>query len=288
MCQVCNNKAPFIDQVPYSHKYRYLVCGSCTAGILQPQPSEPELKKLYAKNSYFVKLSQPVKASWWKPFFDFRIFPLPDQFVSQQLSPRSILDVGCGNGEFLDNLSKLGWKTYGSDISQVAKANTEMKIGKNRVFRGEFSSQKIAKKFDVITFWHVLEHLASPIKYLKAAYRNLNKGGMVMGEVPSFDSRVLKIFRQNYSWMMVPEHRIYLSTSSLRNILKQSGFSNIVIKSPPRGLLNFSLSYSKTLEKSPYRLILFALSIPFSVALGLFFSKLGQGEVLRFSAEKDV
>lgn len=289
-CLLCSERLDKSNKFSVDKKYEYLTCSRCSVGNLSPQPSEKELNKLYSSKKYYEYLSKDVSSDLRRKIFSLKTFKDPSEWIIDALNSGKVLDVGCGNGEFLEALKKNGWKAYGSDYSDLAKETTEKKIGIRRVKKGVFSRQRFSDKYDLVSFWHVLEHLEDPGSYLRKAHSILRKGGLVAGEVPNFDSLWLRIFKKNYSWVMVPEHRVYFSANSMEYLLKESGFHNIKVFSVRRSLLNMSYSVRNwsmsRFKKEIIATVLFVLSIPFSVIITSALSVVKKGEVLRFIARK--
>jgi 2-polyprenyl-3-methyl-5-hydroxy-6-metoxy-1,4-benzoquinol methylase len=290
-CPVCMTKVLEESQkLSASLKYSYRKCKSCGLGILCPFPSKDEVGSAYDSEEYFESLSKPVDNALYQWLLTRRIHLTPSEWMIRSFVKGKILDVGCGNGEFLNNLKRSGWSVYGNDISNIAKRNTESKIGTGRVKIGVFPRLNYSSKFDYVSFWHVLEHLRDPSLYAIKAYRVLNDGGMVVGEVPNFDSVWLKLFKNYYCWIIVPEHLLYFSKESLVTLLKKAGFHSVEVFTPAKGLLNLSFSLKKFLmEKRVSGFFVkpfFVLSFPVSIVLTLIFSLFQKGEVLRFSARK--
>ncbi len=255
-----------------------------------PLPSKDELKKIYESKKYFKALSLPQRNPLLQWVSTRRIYKTPAEWVKERFQPSTILDVGCGNGEFLDELSGEGYDVYGTDISKIAAQRTSEKIGKDKVVSGDFLRYNSKSRFKIISFWHLLEHIENPDDYLKKSGSLLMPGGFLLGEMPNLESPLLNIFGPSYAWIIIPEHLIYFSRKSLKILLRRVGFTSIEIYSPPRGLLNFSFSLEKSLQKTKLSAFLrkpiFILSIPFSIVLGYLFSLAARGEVLRFMARK--
>jgi 2-polyprenyl-3-methyl-5-hydroxy-6-metoxy-1,4-benzoquinol methylase len=93
---------------------------------------------------------------------------------------KTILDVGCGYGYFLEYASKKGWKSSGVEIVKEAAESTKDKIGTENVFTGKLKEAKFcSNSFDAITLWDVLAIVDDPYDELKECYRLLKKGGKI-------------------------------------------------------------------------------------------------------------
>lgn len=291
-CPFCLEKRYFENKINLSKDRKYLICLSCGGGILSPKPHGLSLIGIYKKKKYFENLSRPVNNKFLQWVLTRRIFETPPEWVLKNFPKKgSILDIGCGNGEFLESLKVAGWDVWGSDISAQAVKRTRNRLGENsRIKLGSFSSQNFNEKFYLISFWHVLEHIYNPANYFSKARNLLEDGGHIVGEMPNFDSWVLRFFGKRYSWFMVPDHLIYFSNKGLRVLLTKTGFRKIRIYSPSRALLNFSFSFNILLESvhipKLLRIVFFAVSIPMSIIIVFLESSVGSGEVLRFQAAK--
>lgn len=279
-CLVCNHVIFSSNKISVGRKYFYLRCNFCTSGLIQPLPNQSQLKKYYHTQDYYMGLSKKVRNLCLQKIFSVQLYKTYGDWVNSHFNKKGVvLDVGPGNGEFLAELKNVGWDVWGSDFSMMAAKNTSQKIGDNRIKVGQFYRQNWTKSFDLITFWHVLEHTREPQKYMRKSYKILKNGGRIFGEVPNFDSPWLWLFKDRYAWIMVPVHVIYFSPQSVRYLLEKAGYKNIEVHTPPRALLNFALS----VNKNP---IISGLLSPLSVIFGLLLSLLGKGEVVRFTASK--
>lgn len=291
-CPVC--KQVLINNSSFERKagngYLYKICAFCGYASLYPKPTKNTLNNIYQKDDYFSNLSVPISNKLIQFILTRRIFQIPSEWLNKKFKKGVILDVGCGNGEFLLDLKKSGWDVWGNDISRVAVKNVGAIVGEDKVKEGEFTKINFRKKFDVVSFWHVLEHIEDPVTYLNHGFKLLKEKGVIVGECPNFDSLTFKIFSKYYSWIMVPEHIGYFNNESIVRIFKKSGFKKIEVYYPSRSLLNLSFSMDKYLQNKIKALFLrktiFFFSSPLSILFIILLSFFGRGEVIRFVAKK--
>lgn len=133
------------------------------------------------------------------------------------------LDIGCGNGHYMMFLKELGWDAAGFDVTDnlaepVRKAGIPIFTGSIDVLQDREGS------FDLITMWHVLEHLHNPAEDLRRVRRLLAGGGTLLIEVPNSDSVTAKLFRADWFQWDLPRHLSHFTPISLRRMLEEAGF----------------------------------------------------------------
>jgi len=136
----------------------------------------------------------------------------------------NLLDVGSGTGVFLHEMKKKGHKVYGLDLDQrYSNFLAEKKI---KVFVKELKKIKIKKKFDIITFNKVLEHVKNPVEQLKSSKKFLKKNGLIYIEVPD----VMAKNKGKFSGEFCLDHLQIFSINSLDQMVRNAGFNTIKIK----------------------------------------------------------
>ncbi|HTI70735.1 MAG TPA: methyltransferase domain-containing protein [Candidatus Limnocylindria bacterium] len=136
----------------------------------------------------------------------------------REFCPRGrILDIGCGTGGFLHQLSQAhpgDYEVVGSDIAGPALDHAEG-LG-IPILRGDLAVTLPGQPlFDAVTFWAVLEHLPDPAALLTIASRALKPGGICIALVPNVDSLAIRCLGVKYRYIL-PQHLNYFSGATLR------------------------------------------------------------------------
>jgi 2-polyprenyl-3-methyl-5-hydroxy-6-metoxy-1,4-benzoquinol methylase len=137
-----------------------------------------------------------------------------------------LLDIGFGNGAFLDAAQAIGWDVTGIDIDSKVVSNA-LKRGLN-VYKGDLEVLAgESNAFDFITLSHVIEHVYKPIPVLEACYRLLKPGGKLWLETPNINSLGRMRFRNNWRGLETPRHLAIFNRRSLYTALNQIGFTDV-------------------------------------------------------------
>ena len=149
---------------------------------------------------------------------------------------KRLLDLGCGNGEFLLSARSAGWDIMGVDFDPKAVA-TACSQGLDIRMGGVESLDPSIEQFDVITLAHVIEHVHSPVEVLQACYNLLKPGGYLWIETPNIASEGYKLFGMNWRGLEPPRHIVLFTLESMRNTLNKVGFTELKVQ-PYRPLCN--------------------------------------------------
>jgi len=129
-----------------------------------------------------------------------------------------ILDIGCAWGFFLDRCKQRGWEVYGVELSHVEADYARRRFG-IEVFNGALGDARFPDRhFDVVTLWHVFEHMHDPLATLAEIRRILKPGGVVVIAVPT------PISAPDYVFDSVPLHLFYFDEHTLGRALHRAGF----------------------------------------------------------------
>lgn len=144
--------------------------------------------------------------------------------IPQMRPGRRALDVGCGNGAHLLLLRRLGWEVAGFDLADHTVA--EVRAAGIRVHTGSLDELAASEGgFDVISMWHVLEHLEHPRQTLRKLRRLLAPEGVLMIEVPCCESPAAKCFGRHWIGYDLPRHLSHFTVTTARRLLEEAGWT---------------------------------------------------------------
>jgi 2-polyprenyl-3-methyl-5-hydroxy-6-metoxy-1,4-benzoquinol methylase len=187
--------------------------------ITHPQPSLENLGKYYESEDYISHTDN--KRSLFEKLYHFiKSIALKNKLnLINSLQPQKgrILDIGAGTGEFLSVAKNNGWQTIGVEPSDKAKA-----IAKNKgVSFAEDISELENHSFDVISMWHVLEHVPDLDKQIKELKRLLKPTGTLIIAVPNFKSFDAKHYGKFWAAFDVPIHFWHFSKTAIKLLFEK-------------------------------------------------------------------
>jgi SAM-dependent methyltransferase len=142
-----------------------------------------------------------------------------------------ILDVGCGLGFFLRALDPARWDRYGVEPMPLPHGYAANAVGSDRIAQAPLAASALPpERFDVVTFWDSLEHLADPRAELLEARRVLRPGGLVLIALPNFGSYQARHFGEDWYHLSLPHHLYHFTRPTLTRLLDSCGFGVRVLE----------------------------------------------------------
>ncbi|MFZ2025111.1 MAG: class I SAM-dependent methyltransferase [Microgenomates group bacterium] len=136
---------------------------------------------------------------------------------------KTLLDIGCGSGIFLNEAITNKLQVSGIDIS--SKMVNYLKSKYNfPVYLGDIVSTKISYLNDIVSLNQVIEHFSKPRTLIKRCYKLLNKNGLIYIATPNVGSLVSKIRKEKFDYVIPPEHLSYFNKTTLNTLLTSEGF----------------------------------------------------------------
>lgn len=270
-CFLCGNQGKPIYQDAQDYffgtqgKWSMAYCIDCTLYWLAPQPSPEELARAY-QNYYTHRPTSQKKTKGIKKLKkQFRLALLNalcgysikgvNQRISTALSympilknyalksfgwlegphnTKKLLDYGCGNGSFLNQMRELGWEVSGIEFDKKSAeaARNHFRIP---VFL-ENSKEALLppNSYDAVTMNHVVEHLRDPLKVLQYCHDILSEGGQLVITTPNAKSLGHHIYKRSWRGLEFPRHLFVFTPKSMRLLIEKAGFKVLATKTLSR------------------------------------------------------
>lgn len=205
--------------------------------MLVTSPIPADLEKYYDSEDYQSHHNQK------KTFLNFiyntvkkRSFRKKESLFQSGNCRKSILDIGAGTGEFLLYCKDLDHIVTGTEPSASARKVAEQ----NGIHLHESIDEVINQKFDVITMWHVLEHIPNLFECLFQLKSMLKEDGKLIIAVPNFKSYDANYYKEFWAVYDVPRHLWHFSQKSIKNLF--SSVKMNVVKTHPMKYDSFYVS----------------------------------------------
>lgn len=199
-------------ELVYNTEYDWYKTTPVPTDLNRYYQSEDYISHTDSKRSLFEKIYQSVKQ-----------FTLnqKERLITSYISGKgNLLDIGAGTGDFLAFASSKNWQVTGIEPSVKAK---ELAIKKG-VYFAETIQDLPTNSFDVITMWHVLEHVEELEFQVRELQRISKPGGYVFIAVPNYKSYDAKFYKEYWAAYDVPRHLWHFSKKSINKLFSENGF----------------------------------------------------------------
>ena len=187
--------------------------------ITSPQPSSENLGRYYESNDY-ISHTDSKRSIFEKAYHFVKGIALKNKLNlinNCSSSKGNLLDIGAGTGDFLLTAKQNGWNTIGVEPSEKAKG---IAIGKGIKFSNS-TNELESNSFDVITMWHVLEHVPNLDLQIKELKRLIKPNGTIIIAVPNFKSYDAKYYGKFWAAFDVPIHFWHFSKTAIKLLFEK-------------------------------------------------------------------
>ena len=233
-CPVCENKDTKLylktkDYFLTKEDFNLVQCTTCSFIYTNPVPEINSLFEYYDSPEY--SSHKLKKANLFNFIYrEARKQNLRNKYkiVTNYTAKGSILDVGCGTGEYLKYFREKGWKATGIEPVDSARKFAYENYKLN-VYPENKLNHFAKEKFDVITLWHVLEHVYNINERLEQLKKILNPDGYLVIAVPNIESYDSIYYGKYWSALDVPRHLYHFSNETLKRLINKHSFEVVSI-----------------------------------------------------------
>jgi SAM-dependent methyltransferase len=234
-CPLCSNPDTAVlfnrledveDRVP--GVYSISRCARCQLVYLSRRPTEASLPKCYPAHYHVVDSGRRnVLADF---LYGIRLaLRCAATTRAAGTCPRAILEIGCGDGSFLQYLDRHLPRTCSLTGIDYLVPPLEKPSSRLNLIQGEIENVDFSQKFDVAVMFNVLEHVADPVKVLKRLHSMMEPGGVVFGEVPNWNSPWRRLFPRHWQGLQIPRHQTHFAPDTLQAVFQAAGFERATL-----------------------------------------------------------
>ena len=228
-CLVCDNKdISFLMEVKdhflTGEKFSLYNCNSCGLISTHPAPDETIISEYYKSEKYISHSTKP------SGFFEFMYQQVrritlrrKAKITSTYAHGKRLLDIGCATGEYLQTCKTHGFDVMGIEPNQKAREVARDSYGLNVADLNTLNSFP-PESFDVITMWHVLEHVHDINDRMALINRLLESNGTAIIAIPNPQSYDAQYYIDRWAAYDVPRHLFHFTQSSLKTLAEKHGF----------------------------------------------------------------
>ncbi len=228
-CNEGNSVALFKIKDVFEESWEICHCTQCQAYFLSPKPTEEQLARAYSADYYGEGEEK----------FEGLIEKMLDRFrqgrakrLARLMNNRGkLLDIGCGNGRFLQYVSQYGQiDMFGIEMAggsanrakRISDLNLKIGVLKDGDFEDSF--------FDAISMIHVFEHLSNPMKTMDIIDQILKPGAVLLLSFPNIDSIQARFFKGSWLHLDAPRHLFFFGPVQFKKLMKNRGYEFIYEK----------------------------------------------------------
>ena len=235
------------DYLVTGEKFKVYLDQNNIIGKTHPVPQKEEMNKYYESEDYYPHSlnNKNLLTFLYKTIRKYMHLKRLTWMRVYLKKNTSILDYGCGSGDFVKYLRSKSIDAYGYEPNYNFREHdflTNQEGWKN-------------KKYEVIVLWHVLEHIHNPFDLIQSLKKRLNKGGKIFIAIPNFKSFDSKYYGKYWAGYDTPRHLWHFSRKGMGLVAKENNFKILKVKS--LHLDSIYVSYlSEKYKRSPFPLLI--------------------------------
>jgi SAM-dependent methyltransferase len=200
-------------------------CAACGFQFTNPRPDAASIGRYYESDAY-VSHNSAAQGLVNRVYKVARYFTVRRKVaLIAKLNggrPGQLLDYGCGTGHFLAGAKRAGWQVTGLEPNARARHDAAARVGQP-ILEASALAGLAPGSFDIISLWHVLEHVHALHDTLNELINKLKAGGKLLIAVPNAESLDAQHYRQNWAAYDVPRHLYHFAPDPMRRLLASHG-----------------------------------------------------------------
>ncbi len=233
-CPICGGESlrNFLEAEDHNvskDRFNIVECNDCSFRFTNPIPTEDTIGDYYKSENY-------VSHSGTKKGFINRVYHVvrsraikqKEKLASKHSTAKNILDIGCGTGDFLAYCKSLNWKALGLEPDESArKIAIESNLIEAKPLNYLYAVEE--NTFDVISMWHVLEHVYNLNEDIEQYKKILKQDGVLIVAVPNCSSKDAEHYGANWAAYDLPIHLYHFRPSNMKKLFSNHGMEVVEI-----------------------------------------------------------
>ena len=226
-CPICNstsfsNHLNVDDYTVSKKEFTIQQCNTCYFLFTNPRPDIQSIGAYYQSEEY-ISHHDDSKGLMSRVYTSVRNYTIGKKIeLITALFPNrgKLMDIGCGTGNFLQAAKQAGWEAFGTEPDGEARKLASKRAGLT-VFENINVGELEGKKFDIISMWHVLEHVHLLNETVDWLASHLNENGRIIIAVPNPQSADAAAYGRFWAAYDVPRHLYHFTKSAMGNLTKK-------------------------------------------------------------------
>lgn len=213
------------DYTVSQEAYELWHCNNCSLRFTQNIPDQDSIQYYYQSENYISHsdTNRGLVNQLYRIVRNFTLWGKRNIIRKESnLSKGNLLDVGAGTGAFVSHMQKAGWIVTGLEPDAQARNRAELLHSLQLRESSELFTMR-TEHFDVITLWHVIEHVHALHPYFEQLKKLLKKSGLLFIAVPNYTSYDAEKYREFWAAYDVPRHLYHFSPASMKKLLQHHG-----------------------------------------------------------------
>ena len=231
-CPWCNSentkkRISLKDEFLTQEEFEIHECHSCGLLYTEPRPPKDKIGAYYKSKAYYSH-QENTKGLIPKIYENIKSINLKHKYkiATEGKQIGKLLDIGCGVGDFLHTAEQKGWQCTGVEPSEDATASAQKRT-KAKILASEDLEQLPDNSFDVITMWHVLEHVEDLKWQVEQLQRLVKQDGRIVIALPNYNSYDATFYKEKWAAYDVPRHLNHFNRETLVKIFKTKELNEI-------------------------------------------------------------